>query len=122
MPPAKQPRWDVRRARSTDAMEAWAQASPPAEVPPPEPPVANISAYERKQLYARLLWLEDYQLIRAAEAELHAPLLQQLAQTYTSVHTRRLIQSGTTAGKGPWILRGYMACTTRAGARVVGWR
>ena len=63
MPPAKQPRWDVRRARSTDAMEAWAQASRPAEVPPPEPPVANISAYERKQLYARLQGKRKFLLV-----------------------------------------------------------
>ena len=99
MPPAKKPKWDVRRARSSDTMEAWAQQSPPAEVPEPERPLPNISAFERKQLYARLLWLEDYQPIRAAEAALHAPLLHQLTRAYTSVHTRRLIHSGTAAGE-----------------------
>ena len=70
-------------------MVAWAQ-EPLEEVPEPERPVAGISAFERKQLYARLLWLEDYQLIRAAEAALQAPLLLQLTHAYTSVHTRRV--------------------------------
>ena len=60
--------------------------------------VTRISAAERLQLYARLLWLTDYRQIFSLESALNAPLLQQLTTTFTAAHTRRLMSSRTEAG------------------------
>ena len=62
------------------------------------PPAPKLSAHERRQLFARLLWLEDYMLVFAAEAATNRDLLQSLTLTYTSVHTRRLMQRDTSEG------------------------
>ena len=50
------------------------------------------------KLAARLLWLDDYRLVFAAEAALHAPLLASLMETYVSAHTTRLMRSDTPEG------------------------
>ena len=77
MPPAKKPRWERRPQRqqtSSDAPEdvsLTTEAVSGAEVPRP----LTLSAVERRQLYARLLWLADYTLVFAAEAAVNAELL-----------------------------------------------
>ena len=62
-------------------------------------PLPSITAVERRQIYARLLWLSDYKPIFAAEAAMNRGLLQQLTATYTSIHTRRLMRNDTPAGQ-----------------------
>ena len=61
--------------------------------------VAGLTAVERRQLFARLLWLSDYRLLFAMEREISGPLLQLLKHHYTSAHTRRLLQSDTAEGR-----------------------
>ena len=101
MPPAKPPRWERRPNRqhggsSQSSMDAepTGEAAPGAAVEQP----ARITAVERRQLFARLLWLSDYKLIFAAEGALNAELLQALMQQFTSDHTRRLMQQDTPEG------------------------
>ena len=92
MPPAKKPRWEHRPQR-VERQSGQGSLEPTAIVRAP-----TVSAQERLQLYARLLWLHDYSLVFAAEATLHASLLDLLKGSYTSAHTRRLMQSDTVQG------------------------
>ena len=102
MPPAKKPRWEIRPQRtaaptqpaeSYEADEATGHEADEATGPP------KLTAEERRQLFARLLWLDDYKLVFAAEAAMHAPLLTLLTARYTSAYTRRLMRSDSTAGE-----------------------
>jgi hypothetical protein len=93
MPPAKRPTWTRRPVRTSTA--AGLQAN--TDVLPP--PLQQITGAERKQLFARLLWLADYKPIFAAERAMNAPLLELLKSNYTSTHTRRLLQSSTPEGE-----------------------
>ena len=63
------------------------------------PHSAIITAVERRQLFARLLWLVDYRPIFAAEREMSSSLLELLKSNYTSTHTQRLMQSCTAEGE-----------------------
>ena len=102
MPPAKKPRWSQPRRSSASKpsggeheLVQWHESEQETSVVPRTP---SISAVERRQIYARLLWLDDYRLVFAAEAALHAPLLGSLMETYVSAHTRRLMHSDTPEG------------------------
>ena len=95
MPPAKAPRWEWRPKRQAGVSGFYADLP---ETPPQEQPL-RLTAVERRQLFARLLWLADYPLIFAAEAELNAELLQSLMIKYTSDYTRRLMQQDTPEGR-----------------------
>ena len=105
MPPAKRPCLNAPRRKPAAAgpsdplgnVESAAAAAAVEFAPVVQRP-PSISAVERRQLFARLLWLEDYSLIFAAEAATHAPLLGALASTYTSAHSRRLMRSDTPEG------------------------
>ena len=85
MPPAKQPRWERRpNWQQGGSSRGQADAGPKQEA---EPAAAveqpnRITAVERRQLFARLLWLADYPLIFAAEAALNAELLQGLMEEF----------------------------------------
>ena len=70
----------------------------PAEEASPPPPPGKITAVERRQLFARLLWLADYSLIFSVEAALNAEKLKGLMSEYTSNHARRLMQQDTPEG------------------------
>ena len=98
MPPAKAQRWERRpnwqKSGSVDAAQPDEIA--PAEVVPRPP---SIGALERRQLYARLLWLADYPLILAAEAATNAQLLAALTTSFVSGYTRRLIRMDTLQGR-----------------------
>ena len=98
MPPAKAQRWERRpnwqKSGSVDAAEPEEIA--PAEVVPRPP---SIGALERRQLYARLLWLADYPLILAAEAATNAQLLAALTASFVSDYTRRLMRADTLQGR-----------------------
>ena len=83
----------LRAATVADADSATGLVSG-AEVPRP----LTLSAVARRQLYARLLWLADYTLVFAAEAAVNAELLRSLVATYTSTHTRRMMQHDTLEG------------------------
>ena len=102
MPPAKKPRWTYRRRSSASDSSGGDQESVRRHEMEQEtsvvPQAPKVSALERRQLFARLLWLDDYRLIFAAEASLHAPLLDSLTEQYTSAHTWRLMQLDTAAG------------------------
>ena len=52
----------------------------------------RITALERKQVYARLLWFDDYKSLFQADGSGNQTLLSNLVGTYTSAHTRRLMQ------------------------------
>ena len=58
----------------------------------------KLSAVERRQLFARLLWLDDYKPILEAERAAQQPLLATLTREYTSAHTRRLMAGGSSNG------------------------
>ena len=95
MPPAKKPRWEVRPERNqSKEQEELVEETPPA----PIVRTPTMSAVERRQLFARLLWLFDYRLIFAAEGAANAPMMQLLKSSYTSAHTRRLMQLDTAEG------------------------
>ena len=85
MPPAKQPHWERRpKWHQGGSSRGQADAGPKQEA---EPAAAveqpnRITAVERRQLFARLLWLADYPLIFAAEAALNAELLQGLMEEF----------------------------------------
>ena len=101
MPPAKRPTWERRPTRTAGqggSKDTEDQRVP--EAPTPEvPPVAKISALERMQLYARLLWLGmAFPLIFAAEASGSATLMFSLVTAYTSEHTRRRMRLDTVEG------------------------
>lgn len=58
----------------------------------------KMSAVERRQLFARLLWLDDYKPILEAERAAQQPLLATLTREYTSAHTRRLMAGDSSNG------------------------
>ena len=92
MPPKKAPRWERRPNRQSGSCSSEAvEPEPSTAIAAVERP-QRITAAERRQLFARLLWLADYRLIFAAEAELNASLLQALTREYTSDYTRRLLR------------------------------
>ena len=98
MPPRKRERWERRPKRqpsSSDGAAATVETAP-TELVPRAP---RVSALERRQLYARLLWLEDYTLILAAEAETNAQLLATLAASFVSDYTRRLMRVDSLEGR-----------------------
>ena len=99
MPPAKRRNFKQRPVRTT--ANATLQAiggNEAAQMSVPQG-VRRITAVKRQQLFARLLWLEDYAPILAAEREMSGPLLELLKMQFTSAYTRELIQSGTAAGE-----------------------
>ena len=55
MPPAKAPRWEWRPKRQAGVSGFYADLP---ETPPQEQPL-RLTAVERRQLFARLLWLAD---------------------------------------------------------------
>ena len=61
----------------------------------------RITALERKQVYARLLWIDDYKSLFQADGSGNQTLLSNLVGTYTSAHTRRLMQRDSILS---WIL------------------
>ena len=87
MPPAKKPTWERRsKWQSVEQPDSSADdvtdASSAVMAAPSSP--LKITAAERLQLYARLLWLGDqFKLLFAAEAAMDAPLLQALTAAYT---------------------------------------
>ena len=77
MPPAKKPRWEIRPQRtaaptqpaeSYEADEATGHEADEATGPP------KLTAEERRQLFARLLWLDDYKLVFAAQSSAEPPV------------------------------------------------
>lgn len=98
MPPAKKPTWERRPQRkavkgtSNDTAETTTTSeSVPAQL--------KITAAERRQLFARLLWLGDaYPMVFAADASRNAELVQRLTSVYTSAHTKRVMQLDTAVG------------------------
>ena len=90
MPPAKKPKWErrpQRRAVQEDAGDADEHAASHAATPD-TPPALKITAVERRQIYARLLWLGmQYWMIFALEASANAPLMDSLTSAFTSACT-----------------------------------
>ena len=108
MPPARKPRWERRPRRSHVLMPsvvsrgaAWMQAEEQLDDPgwSQIPATVTMLAAKRQRLYARLLWLDDYKPLLAAEREESAALLAELMSTFISDRTRRLIKSGTPQGQ-----------------------
>jgi hypothetical protein len=101
MPPAKKPKWErrpQRRAVQEDAGDADEHAASHAATPD-TPPALKITAVERRQIYARLLWLGmQYWMIFALEASANAPLMDSLTSAFTSAHTQRTMRLDTSAG------------------------
>lgn len=96
MPPAKRQNFSHRpnrKSTNADGQDA------PNDLPTEAIPAPRVTAAERKQLFARLLWLFDYKPIFAAERELNKPLLELLKSNYTSAHTWRLMHSSSAAGE-----------------------
>ena len=95
MPPARKPRWERRPNRA--AVQSTSSA-PEERIPEPVVP-PKLTAAERMQLYARLLWLgASYTLIFAAEVSGSSDLMRALTATYTSAHTQRQMRLDTPAG------------------------
>jgi hypothetical protein len=67
-------------------------------LPDMAPSIPKLSAQERRQLFARLLWLDDYVALLEAEKTTNLPLMAVLIRDYTSAHTRRLMGADTTQG------------------------
>ena len=86
MPPAKKPTWERRsKWQSVEQPDSSADDVTDASSAVMAAPSSNlqITAAERLQLYARLLWLGEFKLLFAAEAAMDAPLLQALTAAYT---------------------------------------
>ena len=90
----RRPRWS---SALTDALAPVSQAR--RSMSAPRERVSTITAQERRELFARLLWLDDYRPLFRLEGVGHEPLLAQLQRDYISDHTRRLIASGSEAGQ-----------------------
>lgn len=95
MPPAKRknfekrPQWRSHAAGTADDQQAEELAIVP---------LARITAAERREIYARVLWLHDYKLVFDAETEANAESVRALMVQYTSAHTSRLMRRDTPEG------------------------
>ena len=95
MPPAKRknfekrPQWRSHAAGTADDQQAEELAIVP---------LARITAAERREIYARVLWLYDYKLVFDAETEANAESVRALMVQYTSAHTSRLMRRDTPEG------------------------
>ena len=89
MPPAKRknfekrPQWRSHAAGTADDQQAEELAIVP---------LARITAAERREIFARVLWLHDYKLVFDAETEASAESVRALMVQYTSAHTSRLMR------------------------------
>ena len=109
MPPKQKPKWEHRPKRGAGISKATLERAPTQAVEAAQPePALKLSAAERMQLFARLLWLSCYKLLFGAEASAHAAEMAALTAAYTSTHTKRLMGLGTDAG-----LRACSAVETR---------
>lgn len=97
MPPSKKQRWELRPDRRYAEQRA-AGVTDTRHVLVPVERAPRITAVQRRQIYARLLWLHDYTLVFKAEAATSVQLLQELTAAFTSAHTRRLMQRDTATG------------------------
>jgi hypothetical protein len=92
MPPAKRkhfekrPQWRSHAAGTADDQQAEELAIVP---------LARITAAERREIFARVLWLHDYKLVFDAETEASAESVRALMVQYTSAHTSDVRQDGT---------------------------
>ena len=103
MPPAAKPKWERRPQRKAHPVPAEPVEAGSTDESKSAPQLAkplSITAVERRQLYARLLWLGDQNhLIFQAEAAMSGSLLGDLRSIFVSTYTMRLMQRGTAAGE-----------------------
>ena len=111
MPPAKRARWEHRPQRAVQQparVLSFNNGHGHSDCDDTDPNLVSesdctviktsMSASDRRQLYARLLWLDDYRPLFQAEGHMNESLMQQLKHTYTSAHTRRLMNRDTLHG------------------------
>ena len=63
------------------------------------PRTLGLSALERRWLYARLLWCDDYGPLFAMTSEAAAPIMDQFMSQFVSAHTQRLMLADSAAGQ-----------------------
>ena len=105
MPPAKRHNWErpkIKIPRSTTTtsgtIHSLSSGQPQDKQQHNSVSMKKVTALERRQLFARLLWLGDYHIIYGAERDVKGTLLDVLKTNYTSVYTQRLMLSPTVEG------------------------